>query len=421
MESKNIKIIDEHGIDRTANIVCSIDVDGSDYVVYWIERDNDNDNLFISKLLKNNDGTSTMMNIEDSIEKSNLNDVVKELITHAINDEKDSIDTESVTLKNGKNVKIANVLFNKEQKINVQKTYITTVKKSVTKVSEKYYHVENTLKVAAEPVLEENKKVSEVSPVEMPNIDEVPQPEVNVSPVSIPEVPVLEVPVQSESVPLPVEEVKKDIVQPTPVPVIPEAPLVTVPEVEIPAVVPEKAEPSVDPRMNILAPAPEPELESKPETPAVQSPEPVLETVASQVAPVVESPVMEVPTPSVVAQPAQPVQSVPQPSSSANNVSSELFFDGSKETNLAGVFDGGDDTKPIVATDTVVPIREFGQDEPVIPIVNDVEPVVTEQPKTLTRSPGFANNKFFMVIALTFFVAACVFLGYEVFKYFQMR
>ena len=33
---------------------------------------------------------------------------------------------------------------------------------------------------------------------------------------------------------------------------------------------------------------------------------------------------------------------------------------------------------------------------------------------------GFANNKFFMVIAIMFFVASCVFLGYEVFNYFQV-
>ena len=39
MESKNIKIVDEHGIDRTANVICSIDVSGSDYIVYAIERD----------------------------------------------------------------------------------------------------------------------------------------------------------------------------------------------------------------------------------------------------------------------------------------------------------------------------------------------------------------------------------------------
>ena len=53
MENKSIKVIDEHNIDRVANVICAIDVDGSDYVVYSIERDSDNDNIFVSKLVKN--------------------------------------------------------------------------------------------------------------------------------------------------------------------------------------------------------------------------------------------------------------------------------------------------------------------------------------------------------------------------------
>ena len=424
MESKNIKIVDEHGIDRVANIVCSIDVDGSDYVIYWIERDNDNDNLFVSKLLKNNDGTSTMTNIEDSLEKSNLSDIVKELITHCINDEKDTIDTDSIVLKNGKTVKVANVLFNKEQNINVQKTYITTVKKSVTKVSEKYYHVESTPEVATEMVSvpTQEEKVVEVENVEMPVLDEV------TTPVSEPkeEVPVLEVPVQLQSTPeVQAVETEEKAVEPVPVVaapeiVIPETPEVVPTEVVVPAepvvpgpeleVAPVVDVPSVDAKMNIIGANPTPEVTVTPE-PVVNP----LETINQPVAPVV---------PPVVPTVAPPMQNVSAPTPEmvqpATPAPNELFFDGSKETNLAGVFDG-DDTKPVVATQTVEPIREFGQDEPVIPLVNDVQPMVQDQPKTLTRSPGFANNKFFMVIAITFFIASCVFLGYEVFKYFQMK
>ena len=84
MKNKNVKVIDEHGIDRKASVVFSVDVDGSDYVVYWIERDTDNDNIFVSKLIKNIDGTSNMMNIEDSMEKGKISDIVKELIKYSI-------------------------------------------------------------------------------------------------------------------------------------------------------------------------------------------------------------------------------------------------------------------------------------------------------------------------------------------------
>ena len=81
MESKNVKIIDEHEIDRNAKVICKFTIDNSNYVLYSIERDNENDNLFASKLVDNNDGTSNMVNIEDTFEKNKINDIVKKLIT----------------------------------------------------------------------------------------------------------------------------------------------------------------------------------------------------------------------------------------------------------------------------------------------------------------------------------------------------
>ena len=102
MKNKNVKVIDEHGIDRKASVVFSVDVDGSDYVVYWIERDTDNDNIFVSKLIKNIDGTSNMMNIEDSMEKGKISDIVKELIKYSIDNESNKLTNKTVTLPSGK-------------------------------------------------------------------------------------------------------------------------------------------------------------------------------------------------------------------------------------------------------------------------------------------------------------------------------
>ena len=87
MESRKVKVIDEHGIDREANIICKFTIDEKDYVLYSIERDSENDNLFVSKLVNNNDGTSSMVNIDDSMEKNRINEVIKELITYSINSE----------------------------------------------------------------------------------------------------------------------------------------------------------------------------------------------------------------------------------------------------------------------------------------------------------------------------------------------
>ena len=368
MESKNIKIIDEHGIDRIANVVCSIDVDGSDYVIYWIERDNDNDNVFVSKLIKNNDGTSTMINIEDPMEKSNLNEIIKELVTHAINDDNDSLTTNNVQLKNGKNIKVSGVLFNKEQNINVQKTYITTVKKSVTKVSETYYRVQPVVDTKVEEVVETLPPLPE-EVNEVPTVSEVSEiPPV----VAVSETPVAEIPAVPE---VPVTE-------PAPVPTIPEVSVQTPQPVPTPVL--EVPNPETDARMKIVEPAP------------------VTDNVSPQ--PVVPESSSSAPMPFESVQPK--VASTP----------SEIFFDGSKETNLTDAFGGNATPNTNLNVNTVEPIREFGQDEPVIPTVNDVQPDVASN-----KSAGFANNKFFMVIAITFFIASCVFLDYEVFRYFQLK
>ena len=144
-------------------------------------------------------------------------------------------------------------------------------------------------------------------------------------------------------------------------------------------------------------------------------PEPVPKT---PVTPVVSEPAVVAETPSVVETVAQPVAGT-QP----------LVFNASKEKNLNAAL--GE-----VAKDTTIPVenievvREFGEEAPAMvqtpaapvqPVVAPmVQPEMSSEPKALTKKAGFANSKFFVVIAVAFFLASCVFLGYEVFNYFQL-
>ena len=328
-ERRTVEIVDEHGINRKATIMCGLDVAGTNYAVYSIERDTDNDNLFVSKLIKDNDGTDKMINIEDNLEKTKLADIVKQVVATSVNNENDKADGD-ITLSNGESVHLVSVLINKEQSINVAKTYITTVKKPVTKVANDYCRVD------AKPEIESVLDASVDAPA--------------------PEIPV------PEAVPAaPVEE-----------PVLPEpAPVVDAPAPEIP--VPE------------VAPA----------------------------APV--EPVLPEPTP-VVDAPATPDQN-------------GMFFDASHESNLNAALSEASNTA--IPVNDVEAVREFGVDAPVpgsIPTVAQPQPAVPEAPVntesgpvlTRTAGAGFANNKFFMVIAIAFFLASCVFLGYEVFRYFSI-
>lgn len=402
IESKNIKVIDEHNIDRTANKICVVDVDGSDYIIYSIERDSDNDNIFVSKLLSNINGTSNMINIEDSMEKEKMASLVKELIKYAVDTEKDRLDTREIILASGKKISfVSKNIDKKEQNINVQKTYITTVKKAVTKVTEDFYDIKEEVKVE-EPV-------SDIFPTN-------------------------DIPKETH------EDILPDII-PNIVPPV-ESPVVEAPKVEMPSVQVTKAEevkveePKVEVPSEVTPEVPSiniPNMEEKKmETPSSIGIKPVSEITVNDIqsTPVTE-PVAILPTPEPVEKPVEvsiPVTPViptpavpPMPETVSAPVEKKenvLVFDGSKESNLNEALGEVSNDKTVL-TQNVEPIREFGVDE--VKSVEKSEPVVnTTQTNTNGKMAGFANNKFFMVIAILFFVSACVFLGYEAFKYFSL-
>lgn len=382
METKNVKIIDEHGIDRNGNVICTLGVDGKEYVLYSIERDLDNDNLFISLLTKNNDGTSNMVNIEDSMEKNAISDIAKQVITFSVNNEADKT-TGNVKLANGKEVTIGTALFNKEQSINVTKTYITTVKKSVTKVSEDFYKVEN------------------VQPSAPLNIFE--------SAVETPEIPIESVGSVVEKVPESVEPILSTANPEVVNPVVSETPKVINP------MTPEVNGPTVEPILPVEPIASEPVVPETPISVVTPTVEPILPTVNPETATVQESP--------SVPEPILPVNEPVIPATSTTNDNPGLVIDGSKETNLNAALGEmtSDATLPV---QDVSPIREFGQDQ-VLPSANvaNVPPTVNLEPTAPVppvANSGFANNKFFTVIAILLFVGACVFLGYEAFRYFSI-
>lgn len=387
MESKNIKVIDEHGIDRKASIICALDVDGSDYVVYWIERDNENDNIFISKILKNIDGTASMINIDDAGEKEKMSELVKELVKYSIDNGENKLSSKSVTLPGGKVVNVSSVLFNKEQNINVQKTYITTVKKAVTKVSEEYYDVPVDVKK------EEPKDDSIFETVEEVIPNTPPVAPIEPTPVVLPEIPEVETPVVEPVTPA--VELPADI-NPTIEPQLGSWEEPKTPETPVNNTVPEATIP--EPNIEVTEPKPvavTPTLEPKEEKTEVA---PIFDLNAAQPA------VTPEPTVAVPATPVAPA-STPSP----------LVFDASSESNLNQAL-GETSNEANIPVQNIEPVREFGVDANAQP----QDATSPSTPPAATGNKGFANNKFFMVIAIVFFMASCVFLGYEVFNYFQI-
>lgn len=403
MESKNVKVIDEHGIDREANVICKFVNNGNDYVLYSIERDDDNDNLFVSKLVNNNDGTSNMVNIEDSSEKAKINELAKSLVTYSIKNEND-VASSVVELPDGDRVDVSSVLFNKDQNINVSKTYVTTVKKAVTNVSEKFYQVEN-MKEGVETVVEAIPEMPEVEAVSIPEervLDNEPTDEEIMN--SFVEPPVEEVKVEEAPV---LEEPKEEVKTETPE---------IIPEEKVEMV---KEEPMAVVNEEVILPAPEVKTEET-SVLATDSEPVAIEEVKSEPEPII-------PTVSAVpVQATEPVEVLPEPSLPVPEETPELVFDASKEENLKIAL-GEVTSDTSVKVDDAESFREFGQETPALETPTEVaefaETSAVEQAgpvKTLKRSKGFANSKFITVVAILFFVASCLFLGYEIFNYFQL-
>ncbi len=392
MESKNVKIIDEHNIDRNANIVCAFNFNNVEYVLYWIDRDEDNANLFVSKLLKNNDNTYNMLNIDDSMEKNRVSEIVKKVVSMAVKSEDEKANT-SITLDDGTNITLFSPLFNREQNINVTKTYVTTVKKSVAKVSRNYLEVKAETPVAPAP-----------EPMFNDIFVDAPKTETNEE-MTMPETPVVDNVVDSQPASSN-EEIMNSFVDNIAVPAV---------ETTTPEPLPSPV-PAVEPIFSAIpdaAAAPEPVPQS---APAVETPAPVPTFVEPTPIPV-PTPAEVAPLPSVNNDPMMgPVQlggPVDLGTPDAPKEEPKLVFDASNEVNLNGALNSGDNNNVVVTNDDNS-LRAFGQDG----VAN--EPQQPAAPTGTTNAGGFAHFKAVAAIGLVVFMGACAFMGYEIFNYFQI-
>lgn len=447
MESKIIKVKTNGDILRDAGIISGFSLDGSEYVVYYIERDSDMDNIFTSKLIKNTDGTYNMLNIDSVNEKTNIISIVKQMVKHAVDDTADSLNGNNLTLSDGKNIKLFSLIINKEQSIDIEKTYLTTVKKAVIEVAKKYYILEdNNASLVSEPVIEpvtvsntvpvtNVEVVNELpvmsEPVELLKEETITEKVVNSVPTTEVELPNLEDLNTTNNTSSIDEEVKNVVPELFSEPVVNTEPIVLL-QPEVPTA--ENTILPMEDKVNEVSVV-EPVLVSNNQT--VTSPvvevsnnvseainSPVNSTVNPIVTPVEEKPVnnidffaLPVENSNVVNEVSQTV-SVVNEAPSAPVVDNRLVLDGSHETNLNKVL--GEVSESIPVSD-IQAVKDFGIDE----VVNNnptaqVTTPIGQPVNNNGNKAGFANSKFFMFVAIGFFLASCIFLGYEAFKYFQL-
>lgn len=73
-------VIDENNVERVANVITVVEIEGIEYIVYSIDTDNENCDVLVSRLVKNSDGSDSILDIEDENESVKVKAIVKEIL-----------------------------------------------------------------------------------------------------------------------------------------------------------------------------------------------------------------------------------------------------------------------------------------------------------------------------------------------------
>ena len=76
------KVLDENNIEHTAEVITAFSYKEKEYLVYSIDKDEENSNIFVSRLVKDNEGYDVIEDIEDEIERAEVQNAVKEILSN---------------------------------------------------------------------------------------------------------------------------------------------------------------------------------------------------------------------------------------------------------------------------------------------------------------------------------------------------
>jgi len=79
--NEKFKVVDENGIEKEAEIITSFNYKEKDYIVYSIEKDDENANVYVSKLLKDSEGYDIIEDINNDSEREEIQNIVKEILS----------------------------------------------------------------------------------------------------------------------------------------------------------------------------------------------------------------------------------------------------------------------------------------------------------------------------------------------------
>lgn len=71
---------DENGLSKEANIITSFEYGNKKYLLYAISKNENEDDVFVSELVKDDDGYDMLKDIEDNSIKEEIDVVIRKLI-----------------------------------------------------------------------------------------------------------------------------------------------------------------------------------------------------------------------------------------------------------------------------------------------------------------------------------------------------
>ena len=77
---KKIILHDNNGKEFIGDIITELLIDDNRYIVYSIEKDMDYCDLYVSRIVQDNDGNDIVINVDDDIEKEKVFDIVNKMI-----------------------------------------------------------------------------------------------------------------------------------------------------------------------------------------------------------------------------------------------------------------------------------------------------------------------------------------------------
>ena len=82
-EKETFIMIDENGNEKEAEIITIIEIDNKEYVIYAVNKNEERDNIFASRIIKDENGNDVIKSIENQEEKNKVFEIIKELLSNS--------------------------------------------------------------------------------------------------------------------------------------------------------------------------------------------------------------------------------------------------------------------------------------------------------------------------------------------------